>query len=70
MASYASTAYRLFPSYVFWSLYVDVRRFALELLNRRLDIKKMGTPEYLLRIIGDYLSGRVLIHSTEEGPRV
>lgn len=32
-------------------------------------LQKMGAPEYLLRIIGDYLSDRVLIYDTEEGPR-
>ena len=32
-------------------------------------LQKMGAPEYLLRIIGDYLSDRVLIYDTEEGPK-
>lgn len=32
-------------------------------------LQNMGTPEYLLRIIGDYLSNRVLIYDTEEGPK-
>ena len=32
-------------------------------------LQNMGTPEYLLKIIGDYLSNRVLIYDTEEGPK-
>src|ERR1700709_1053619 len=32
-------------------------------------LQRMGTPEYLLRMIGNYLSDRVLIYDTEEGSK-